>query len=512
LSIAVVAPPAYDGVVISVPSSLEEQVALADVIVVGEVTDVRSRRVPDGIETDVTIAREQTLKGPSGASISVTLPGGEVGDVGIQVGGVPNFLVGERVLVFVSERNGRREMARLWHSKYALAGDRAIQLESNTQMSIAALEQRLSNALGRPTQIDEEDAIVSMPFQATYCGAWPLASQPVPHYVNTAGPGSGGPAGLAFLALVYDSLHNWQALSNSHVSFVVAGTTSASPMSTGDGLSVVGWANITTPNVLGQNGCQYNPSTGSILESDTRIDTSGPVWDPDESISPGAFSLRAVMEHELGHGLGLGHTQVSCDGSASTPLMCAFVSAGVRKRILMDDAAGAQARYPLSGSPPGAPSNLNVTVASASSNSLSWSASSGAVVSYDIERSSTGCGGSFASIQTVAAAATSYLDNGYGGGLPAGSYCYRVKALGRGGDSGYSNADAPGAAVQKGDANANGSITMADALITSQCAIGMGCSGVNMTAADTDCSGTVTTSDALRIAQRTLGIIPSFPC
>jgi hypothetical protein len=120
------------------------------------------------------------------------------------------------------------------------------------------------------------------------------------------------------------------------------------------------------------------------------------------------------------------------------------VANGVRKTILADDRAGAAAIYPLSGSPPGAPSNLAVD-AGDGENDLSWTASIGTKHAYDIERSSTGCTGSFKSINTVAGNVTTFTDDNYGDGLSTGNWCYRVKALGTGGDSAWSNTAAPAA-------------------------------------------------------------------
>jgi uncharacterized repeat protein (TIGR01451 family) len=117
--------------------------------------------------------------------------------------------------------------------------------------------------------------------------------------------------------------------------------------------------------------------------------------------------------------------------------MCPFVSAGVRKTILADDSNGAADIYSLSGSAPNPPSNLSAT-STGSSNMLNWTDNSGDELAFEIQRASGSCAGSFIGAATLPANTTNYTDDDYGVGL-IGDYCYRVKALNRGGDSGFSN-------------------------------------------------------------------------
>src|SRR5206468_3456720 len=84
--------------------------------------------------------------------------------------------------------------------------------------------------------------------------------------------------------------------------------------------------------------------------------------------------------------------------------------------------------------PPTAPSSLTATATSSSQINLAWTASSGAVTSYLVERcQTTAC--SLPPIATVSG--TTYSDTT---GLSAStSYSYRVQASGPGGSSPYSN-------------------------------------------------------------------------
>src|SRR5437667_7700907 len=85
--------------------------------------------------------------------------------------------------------------------------------------------------------------------------------------------------------------------------------------------------------------------------------------------------------------------------------------------------------------PPTAPSNLTAAAASSSQINLPWTASSGAVTSYLVERcQEPGCS-NFAQART--STSTAFMDTGL---FASKSYTYRVQASGPGGLSAYSNA------------------------------------------------------------------------
>src|SRR5207249_7546722 len=85
--------------------------------------------------------------------------------------------------------------------------------------------------------------------------------------------------------------------------------------------------------------------------------------------------------------------------------------------------------------PPTAPSNLTAAAASSSQINLTWTASSGAVTSYLVERcQEPGCS-NFAQVGTSPSA--SYSDPRL---FPSQSYSYRIPAQGPGGLRAYSNA------------------------------------------------------------------------
>ena len=79
--------------------SPEQMRAASDVIVTGTVTATASQwdETHNTIYTDVTVATERFDKGFAAGQITVRVPGGEVGDIGLRVGDIPSFSPSERV-------------------------------------------------------------------------------------------------------------------------------------------------------------------------------------------------------------------------------------------------------------------------------------------------------------------------------------------------------------------------------------------------------------------------------
>jgi hypothetical protein len=86
-----------------VPIEFRELVAAAPVIVHGQVVDVRAGWV-DGrrsVETFVTVAAADYLKGNLGDSITVRVPGGQIGRYRTVFVGAPEFRDGDEVVLFL---------------------------------------------------------------------------------------------------------------------------------------------------------------------------------------------------------------------------------------------------------------------------------------------------------------------------------------------------------------------------------------------------------------------------
>jgi hypothetical protein len=88
---------------VSMPADLSVAVAESTVIVHGRVVDVRSAITtpPRGIETFITVAVVDALKGNPGRNITFRVPNGQVGRYRRVVVGAPEFTEGDEVVVFL---------------------------------------------------------------------------------------------------------------------------------------------------------------------------------------------------------------------------------------------------------------------------------------------------------------------------------------------------------------------------------------------------------------------------
>ena len=98
-----------------------------DAVVLGRVTALESHwdAARGQIFTDVTLAVEEVLAGPAlPASVTLRQPGGRIGAVHSWIDGSPEFLIGERVLVFLRvSRDGTLRVLQLYQGKLSVMVD-----------------------------------------------------------------------------------------------------------------------------------------------------------------------------------------------------------------------------------------------------------------------------------------------------------------------------------------------------------------------------------------------------
>lgn len=92
--------------------SLEELTANSDVIVIGTCLSKKTDFVAGQFETRITLSTQEYLKGNMGPEITITLPGGEINEplpLGQYVTGIPQFITGEDVLLFLDTKAIQRK-------------------------------------------------------------------------------------------------------------------------------------------------------------------------------------------------------------------------------------------------------------------------------------------------------------------------------------------------------------------------------------------------------------------
>lgn len=113
-----------------IPPSFYELVAEAELIFQGTVTDVKSEWVGDGgqrhIVSYVTLRVEESMKGNAGATCTLRMLGGTVGDETMAVSDSPKFQVGDRDILFI-EHNGTQfiPLVGIMHGRFRVQQDKA---------------------------------------------------------------------------------------------------------------------------------------------------------------------------------------------------------------------------------------------------------------------------------------------------------------------------------------------------------------------------------------------------
>ncbi len=87
--------------------STEDLTRNSDAIVIGEVLEVSSYwcEKTGRIMSRALVLREDTIKGTAPSVVEIEYEGGEIGGLGLKVSDSPHFTKGEKVLIFIKEKD-----------------------------------------------------------------------------------------------------------------------------------------------------------------------------------------------------------------------------------------------------------------------------------------------------------------------------------------------------------------------------------------------------------------------
>jgi hypothetical protein len=232
------------------PADLSREASL---VVTGTVTAVNSHWSDDGstIYSDVTFSVTAQDKGPAERSVTVRVPGGEVGDVGLAVEDYPRFEVGDAATLYLrpAENGAVYELVGAWQGVGTDVKPVAYYSYSGYHRADPSCNYYINSGLSQ----DWVNAI-------------------------TAGHAAWNGAGSRF-AFGY-----------------LGGTSRTGP--TLDGYNVINTGYLGTGGTIAQNAYWYNRRTKIVSENDITFNT---YYQWTVGGTPTSFDIQNIATHELGH-------------------------------------------------------------------------------------------------------------------------------------------------------------------------------------------------------------------
>lgn len=429
------------------PLTVSQLSDFAPLVVRGRVTDATSRwdAAVGSIYTYVTIDVAETWKGTAPApQLVLKVLGGRVDGLELRIFGQAQFTVDEDVALWleVRPRDGTLYPAGLAQGIRRLDGLSAADIDELRQVAQSSAAVPSAPMTAVPPELARADAAYTLlPPSEGGPGRWHEADSGIPVAVDYQAPPAGLGGGLAEIDAAI-ALWNGSGMS---LQLQRGAVRAARCLQTFEGNGRI--------SIAFNDPCAEISDAGSIVGLGGAYMT--PVLRPVSGItftkivqgvvvlnnSPGAYTFlnqrgcfQDALAHNLGHSIGLGHSERADAMMAPAPL--ASCSSGP-SALSSDDLAGVRVIYPsgTSTAVPGIPSGLAATV-TGTTVTLNWTApaTGGGISTYVVEAGSAPGLVNLANVQTGSAAPSVSF-----AGVPAGSYYVRVRARNAVGTSAPSN-------------------------------------------------------------------------
>jgi hypothetical protein len=451
-------------------------IASSRAIVIGTVTEIHSEFAANGdIVTNIDVDLERVLKG--GARINKPLrliePGGIVGTKIMVVSAAPQYWVGNRALIFLTQTSDgewRTHGASLGkfdfvtdQRKRALAVRWAVAHEDPSlwradgkphdeklrdaarflayiERAARTLEEKPMDVIhpdDPPTESAEADYFVEEATETTMPQAWnPSSNATYPPSAYTQGSfrwdifdkgqsatfrASGVQPNYDYIGAAQRGLAAWTNDAGSNVNYVYGGTSAAGFVNDDQNTIVFNSATDVPAGALAYakwyGGAEHTYKGENFIS----ISEGDVVMKQNPGVTQKVFD--EAITHELGHTLGFRHSDQGTPSSTQA-VMKAVLSGQYGAALGPWDIEAVRAVYETGAGPtlPGTPANLVATATSTTSITITWGAVSGAT-SYTLERSTNISSGW--TVVVPAHTSTSYTDTGRTANT---TYVYRVRA------------------------------------------------------------------------------------
>ncbi len=362
-------------------------VALSDRVVHGRVVDVHTELGADGrtIYTVAQLAVLEDLTGFTDATIEVREMGGVLDGTRLWIPGSTEYNVGDQLLLCLKQVNGKWQSVAKAFSAFAVQGATLTRnlaevnvlggpAQETETRSLGSFRQIVQSVKGKAsfTPVQSPDtASTGTPVMAPFTLLGPMrwnqadTNQAVAWYRN---PSASAPTTADINASITTAMQAWTQPTDASITLQYLGTQGIGTQSpycadavpnaglitfedptneiTAPTLAVGGACSDSTSTVV--NGTSFNGITRAFVVFNNAAEIPSSIQQP--------LNFNRVLTHEVGHGIGMGHTQPTIANAQSNLMYasCCYSTQPTPPAIGDDDHAGVVFIYPVSTTtPPG---------------------------------------------------------------------------------------------------------------------------------------------------------------